>query len=47
MDFLAGLVNEVVVFEAGEEIYRGDMEGMRSNTAVIEAYLGTEEACHA
>jgi len=47
MDFLAGLVNEVVVFEAGEEIYRGDMEGMRANSAVIEAYLGTEEASHA
>ncbi|MBB5319767.1 branched-chain amino acid ABC transporter ATP-binding protein/permease [Marinobacter oulmenensis] len=43
MDFLAGLVDEVVVFEAGEEIYRGDMDGMRTDPAVIEAYLGAEE----
>jgi branched-chain amino acid transport system permease protein len=47
MDFLAGLVDEVVVLEAGEEIYRGDMEGMRSSPAVIEAYLGAEEPAHA
>lgn len=47
MDFLAGLVKDVLVFEAGEEIYRGDMDGMRSNPAVIEAYLGKEEVVHA
>ncbi|MDX9741881.1 MAG: branched-chain amino acid ABC transporter ATP-binding protein/permease [Gammaproteobacteria bacterium] len=47
MDFLARLVNDVVVFEAGEVIYRGDMDGMRSNQAVIEAYLGKEEVSHA
>jgi branched-chain amino acid transport system permease protein len=47
MDFLAELVDEVVVLEAGEEIYRGDMNGMRSNPAVIAAYLGVEEPEHA
>jgi branched-chain amino acid transport system permease protein len=47
MDFLAELVEEVVVFEAGEEIYRGDMDGMRADQAVIQAYLGVEEPVHA
>lgn len=47
MDFLAKLVEDVIVFDAGEEIYRGDMEGMRANPAVIQAYLGAEEAEHA
>lgn len=47
MDFLAELVEEVVVFEAGEEIYRGDMDGMRADSAVIQAYLGVEEPAHA
>ncbi|WP_329957630.1 branched-chain amino acid ABC transporter ATP-binding protein/permease [Bordetella petrii] len=47
MDFLAELVDEVVVFEAGEEIYSGDMDGMRSDPAVIQAYLGVEESAHA
>lgn len=47
MDFLAELVEEVVVFEAGEEIYRGDMDGMRADPAVIQAYLGVEEPAHA
>ncbi|MFG1374260.1 branched-chain amino acid ABC transporter ATP-binding protein/permease [Xanthobacter oligotrophicus] len=47
MDFLAELVDEVVVFEAGDEIYRGDMDGMRSHPAVITAYLGIEETEHA
>jgi branched-chain amino acid transport system permease protein len=37
----------VVVFEAGEEIYRGDMDGMRADQAVIQAYLGVEEPVHA
>lgn len=47
MDFLADLVSEVVVVEAGAEIYRGDMAGMRATRAVIEAYLGVEEAQYA
>ena len=47
MDFLSELVDEVVVFEAGEVIYRGDMDGMRADPAVIEAYLGAEEAVNA
>ncbi|MBO9354626.1 ATP-binding cassette domain-containing protein [Bordetella petrii] len=47
MDFLAQLVDEVVVLEAGEEIYRGDMDGMRADPAVIQAYLGVEEPEHA
>jgi branched-chain amino acid transport system permease protein len=47
MEFLAELATEVVVFDAGAEIYRGDMVGMRSNPAVIEAYLGAQEERHA
>lgn len=47
MDFLAELVDEVVVLEAGEEIYRGDMDGMRTDKRVIEAYLGEEDGGHA
>ena len=47
MDFLADVVDDVVVFEAGEEIYRGNMQGMRTNQRVIEAYLGEEEVDHA
>lgn len=47
MDFLADVVDDVVVFEAGEEIYRGNMHGMRTNQRVIEAYLGEEEVDHA
>jgi branched-chain amino acid transport system permease protein len=47
MDFLAELVDEVVVLEAGEEIYRGDMQGMRNSPAVIAAYLGQDEVEHA
>ncbi|WP_353146163.1 branched-chain amino acid ABC transporter ATP-binding protein/permease [Pollutimonas bauzanensis] len=47
MDFLAELADDVVVFEAGEEIYKGDMCGMRSNPAVIAAYLGVEDMAHA
>ena len=30
-----------------EEIYRGDMDGMRADSAVIQAYLGVEEPAHA
>jgi len=47
MDFLEQLVDEVVTFDAGREIYRGDMEGMRADRAVVEAYLGKEEESHA
>ncbi|MTI77713.1 branched-chain amino acid ABC transporter ATP-binding protein/permease [Marinobacter sp.] len=47
MDFLEELVDEVVTFDAGQEIYRGDMAGMRNDPAVIEAYLGKEETNHA
>src|SRR5690606_10888083 len=43
MDFLAELAEQVIVFEAGDEIYRGDMDGMRTDPAVIQAYLGAEE----
>lgn len=47
MDFLEELVDEVVTFDAGQEIYRGDMAGMRDDPSVIEAYLGKEETSHA
>ncbi|MDM9558448.1 branched-chain amino acid ABC transporter ATP-binding protein/permease [Bordetella petrii] len=47
MDFLAELAEQVIVFEAGDEIYRGDMDGMRTDPAVIQAYLGAEEPAHA
>jgi len=47
MDFLTDLVDEAVVFDAGEEIYRGSMTGMRTNPAVMEAYLGIGENQHA
>ncbi|QKS26757.1 ABC transporter permease subunit [Vreelandella titanicae] len=43
MDFLEQLVDEVITFDAGHEIYRGDMAGMRADLAVVEAYLGKEE----
>lgn len=43
MDFLEQLVDEVITFDAGQEIYRGDMAGMRADLAVVEAYLGKEE----
>ena len=41
MDFLDDLVDDVVVLDAGKMIYRGAMEGMYRNPAVIAAYLGT------
>ncbi|MCG6121529.1 MAG: branched-chain amino acid ABC transporter ATP-binding protein/permease [Microvirga sp.] len=43
MDFLADLVDDVVVLDSGHVIYRGDLEGMRKDPAVIAAYLGQEE----
>ncbi|AMR80362.1 ATP-binding cassette domain-containing protein [Cupriavidus nantongensis] len=50
MDFLDDLVDRVVVLESGSLIYQGDMKGMYTNAAVVEAYLGTpmeEEVNHA
>ncbi|WP_420104329.1 ABC transporter permease subunit [Bosea sp. (in: a-proteobacteria)] len=47
MDFLAGLVDQVVVLDSGEEIYRGDMAGMRNDARVAECYLGRVESTHA
>jgi len=47
MDFLASLVDDVVVLDSGRIIYRGDMKGMRENAEVIGAYLGDEAAGHA
>lgn len=43
MDFLADLVDSVVVLDSGEEIYRGDMAGMRRDPRVAECYLGRVE----
>lgn len=40
MDFLARLADEVVVLDSGKVIFRGTMDGMRQDRAVIEAYLG-------
>jgi len=47
MDFLADLVDEVVVLDSGRLIYHGTMQGMREDSVVIAAYLGQEEAAHA
>ena len=47
MDFLAGLVGQVVVLDSGEEIYRGDMAGMRGDARVAECYLGRMESVDA
>lgn len=47
MDFLSDLVDGVTVLDGGKVIYRGGMEAMRSDPAVVAAYLGTEEAPHA
>ena len=46
MDFLADLVDDVVVLDSGRMIYRGDIAGMRGDAQVIAAYLG-DEAAHA
>jgi branched-chain amino acid transport system permease protein len=42
MDFLADLVDNVVVLDSGQVIYRGDLEGMRKDQTVITAYLGDD-----
>ncbi len=47
MDFVNDIVDDVVVLDSGQSIYRGDMEGMRSDPAVIAAYLGAEQVDHA
>ncbi|MDQ8727189.1 branched-chain amino acid ABC transporter ATP-binding protein/permease [Bradyrhizobium sp. LHD-71] len=47
MDFLAELVDDVVVLDSGKVIYRGTIDGMRADRTVINAYLGEEEAVHA
>jgi branched-chain amino acid transport system permease protein len=44
MDFLAELVDEVVVLDSGRMIYHGDIAGMRGDAQVIAAYLGDEVA---
>lgn len=43
MDFVAELVDDVVVLDSGRVIYRGDVQGMRRNPDVIAAYLGTTD----
>ena len=40
MEFVASLVDRVVVLDSGEKIYSGNMIGMKQNKKVIEAYLG-------
>jgi len=47
MDFVAELVDDVVVLDGGHVIYHGDIPGMRQNRDVIEAYLGAPEPAHA
>ena len=47
MDFLTGLVDEVVVLDSGSIIFKGDMLGMRQDPKVIAAYLGDDEVQHA
>jgi ABC-type branched-subunit amino acid transport system ATPase component/ABC-type branched-subunit amino acid transport system permease subunit len=42
MEFLQDLVDEVVVLDAGQVIYQGDMAGMYRNEQVIAAYLGSD-----
>lgn len=40
MEFLMGLIDEVIVLDSGKMIYSGDAQGMQTNQQVIEAYLG-------
>ena len=47
MDFLASLVDDVVVLDSGRIIYQGGMDGMRKDPEVIAAYLGDEVTGHA
>ena len=43
MDFVAELVDDVVVLDGGKVIYRGDVVGMRGDPQVIASYLGATE----
>jgi branched-chain amino acid transport system permease protein len=43
MDFVAELVDDVVVLDSGRVIYHGDVGGMRRDPQVIAAYLGETE----
>lgn len=43
MDFVAELVDDVVVLDSGRVIYHGDVQGMRRDAQVIAAYLGETE----
>jgi branched-chain amino acid transport system permease protein len=43
MDFVHDIVDDVVVLDSGRVIYRGNMQGMRRDPAVIEAYLGIQQ----
>ncbi|MBN9560268.1 MAG: branched-chain amino acid ABC transporter ATP-binding protein/permease [Alphaproteobacteria bacterium] len=43
MDFVAELVDDVVVLDSGRVIYHGDVQGMRRDPQVIAAYLGETE----
>ncbi len=43
MDFVAELVDDVVVLDGGKVIYRGDVAGMRGDPQVIASYLGATE----
>lgn len=47
MDFVNDIVDDVVVLDSGREIYRGHMQGMRADPAVIAAYLGVRQDGHA
>jgi len=47
MEFLADLIDEVVVLDSGSIIFRGSLLDMREDPAVIEAYLGMEDTQHA
>lgn len=47
MDFLTDLVDDVIVLDSGRVIYRGDIEGMRRDRGVINAYLGEEDLANA
>ena len=47
MDFVAELVDDVVVLDSGRVIYHGDIAGMRRDPEVIAAYLGQPETAHA
>ena len=43
MDFIMGLVDRVVVMNFGEKLAEGPPRDIRSNPAVLEAYLGSVE----